>query len=54
VISKSYTPVLKSNNDEDVADINTPIEPDVGGVVPLEPLKFNPVPSAAKELLNVI
>jgi len=30
------------------------IEPDVGGVVPFEPLKFNPVPSAASELLKVI
>ena len=30
--------------------MNIPIEPDIGGVVPFEPLKFNPVPQGPKLL----
>jgi len=39
--------------EDDAADMRIPIEPEVSGVLPLLPLKFKPVPSAANELYNV-
>jgi hypothetical protein len=53
VISKSYLAVLNVKAEDEAADIKIPIEPDVGGVVPLLPLKFKPVPSGALELDKV-
>ena len=44
---------MGSNNEEEWAEIFTPIEPDSIEVVPLEPLRFNPVPSPPKLLLKV-
>ena len=41
------------SNDEVHEAIYIPMEPDDGGLVPLLPLKFRPVPSAFKELDNV-
>ena len=44
---------VKLSNDEVHEAIYIPIEPDDGGLAPLLPLKFRPVPSAFKELDNV-
>lgn len=52
-ISKSYTASLKEKAEEDAAEINTPIEPEVGGCNPFDPLKFKPVPSVSREEDNV-
>jgi hypothetical protein len=39
--------VSKVNREDEADETYIAIEPDVGGVVPFEPLKFNPVPSAS-------
>ena len=53
VISKSYRADVNVKADEDAAEIKIPIDPETGEVVPLLPLKFKPVPSAANELDNI-
>jgi hypothetical protein len=52
-ISKSYRADANVKAEAEAADIKIPIDPEVGGVVPLLPLKFNPVPSEFLELDKV-